>query len=256
MPSPRPRLRPDPDPAGALVSLGLEPGLGPDGLRVADLVPARFPVAVRILHPAVGLDGEPLRWREVADRLGVAFRADIAFEEFAEAPAGTTVEWAEKVTFADVPWSRAPERGSLDAASTAALVRALEGFAVSPDRCGFALWDGYGGEAVLLSRGRGRRRKSGEAEGWEVAPVAVLGRRFVVAEGPLSAAWSLGRELLGRDQSPNLWWDPAWLVVTDVDLMSTFVGCSESCAEAIVAEERLEAVPIDRNAWVSLRRRG
>ncbi len=226
-------------------------------MRVADLVPARFPMAVRILHPATGPEGEPLRWREVAVRLGVAFRADVAFEEFAEAATGTTVTWAEQATSADLPWVEVPERGSLDAVSVAALALVLEGFAVSPDRCGFALWEGYGAEAVLLARGFGRRRRRRPpVAGWDVAPTEVLGRRYVVVEGPVSVASSLGRELLGRDQSPNLWWDPAWLVVTDIDLMSTYVGCSAACAETIVADDGLEAVPIDRDARVSLRRRG
>ncbi len=245
-----PGLRLHPDPHAALHRLGMRPDLPRDGLRVADVVPDRFPAVVRVLHPAVGPEGEPIRWREVADRLGVAFRPDVAFEAFAEEATGTTVQWAEKARGPGLPWI--PERGSLDTASTTALARALERFAADPHACTFALWEGYASEAVILTRGVGPRRR--RLPKLDVAPV--LGRRHAVFQGPVEAAPSVGSEVLGRDQSPNLWWDPAWLVVTDVDLMSTFVGCDEACAQAILAEEGLEAVPIERDAWVSLRPRG
>jgi hypothetical protein len=35
-----------------------------------------------------------------------------------------------------------------------------------------------------------------------------------------------------------------------VELHSTYVGCSERCAEAIVSERRLEAMPIEPTAGV------
>ena len=46
------------------------------------------------------------------------------------------------------------------------------------------------------------------------------------------------------DQSPNLWWpaDQAWCVVTDIDLMSSYVGGSRACIGEVLACPGLEAV--------------
>lgn len=42
----------------------------------------------------------------------------------------------------------------------------------------------------------------------------------------------------------NVWWpeDRAWCVVTDIDLRSTYVGCSSACAQALIDDELLDAV--------------
>jgi len=46
--------------------------------------------------------------------------------------------------------------------------------------------------------------------------------------------------------TPSLVWpdDRAWCVATETDFDSTLVGCSEECAEALVADERLEALQV------------
>ncbi|AOD24491.1 hypothetical protein IM25_18105 [Rhodococcus sp. p52] len=43
---------------------------------------------------------------------------------------------------------------------------------------------------------------------------------------------------------PNLWWpqDRAWLVATDIDLMSTYIGSSTDCALALAAHPDLEVI--------------
>jgi hypothetical protein len=43
---------------------------------------------------------------------------------------------------------------------------------------------------------------------------------------------------------PNLWWpdDRTWCVGTDIDLMTTYVGGSGACIEALVADVRLEVL--------------
>jgi hypothetical protein len=45
---------------------------------------------------------------------------------------------------------------------------------------------------------------------------------------------------------PSLWWpeDRAWCVGTDIDLMSTYVGGSKACIDAVLADDRLEGLPV------------
>jgi hypothetical protein len=48
-----------------------------------------------------------------------------------------------------------------------------------------------------------------------------------------------------HEQSANLWWpaDQAWCVVTDIDLMSSYVGGSAACIAELMATPGLEVVP-------------
>jgi hypothetical protein len=48
-----------------------------------------------------------------------------------------------------------------------------------------------------------------------------------------------------HEQSANLWWpaDRAWCVVTDIDLMSTYVGGSAACIAELLGTPGLESVP-------------
>jgi hypothetical protein len=45
---------------------------------------------------------------------------------------------------------------------------------------------------------------------------------------------------------PSLWWpgDAQWIVGPDIDLMTTYVGASNSAVEALLADERLEVLPV------------
>lgn len=60
------------------------------------------------------------------------------------------------------------------------------------------------------------------------------------------AVWAASRlEFNGWYQSPNLWWprDRAWVVATEIDGYSTFVGGSRDCIDAVLSDPRLEALP-------------
>ena len=50
-----------------------------------------------------------------------------------------------------------------------------------------------------------------------------------------------------HEQSANLWWpaDRAWCVVTDIDLVSTYVGGTAACIADVRACPGLEVVPAD-----------
>jgi hypothetical protein len=52
---------------------------------------------------------------------------------------------------------------------------------------------------------------------------------------------------VGRFQSPNIWWpeDRAWVVATEIDDWTTYVGGTKACVEDLLASEVLEVVPSD-----------
>ena len=93
--------------------------------------------------------------------------------------------------------------------------------------------------------------------------VSLPGRDYILFEGPLSAASELGSrsgELLSaaypeldfdpeafEPQSPNLFWpqDRSWCVATEIDLDSTYVGGSQALVEALLADPRFEAMPVE-----------
>ena len=59
-----------------------------------------------------------------------------------------------------------------------------------------------------------------------------------------------------RFQTANLWWpdDRAWCVATEIDFMSTYVGGSRRCVQALVDHRGLEAMlvePGDGITWAS-----
>ncbi|MGW4196145.1 hypothetical protein [Streptomyces sp. NPDC005004] len=52
-------------------------------------------------------------------------------------------------------------------------------------------------------------------------------------------------DLVG-DGGPEFWWpsDRGWVVTTDHDLLSTYVGCSAETARLLLAEPALETLPV------------
>jgi hypothetical protein len=77
--------------------------------------------------------------------------------------------------------------------------------------------------------------------------MAFNGRDYFLLEGPLDAVLELG-ELLADSvflaQPPNLFWpdDRAWCGATEIDHDSTYLGGSADLIDAVVADDRLEAV--------------
>jgi hypothetical protein len=68
-------------------------------------------------------------------------------------------------------------------------------------------------------------------------------RSYLLLEGPLDAAGELA--MTAYDQSPSLLWpdDRTWLVATDVDLDSTYLGGSAALVRELLGAGHLEAVP-------------
>jgi hypothetical protein len=185
---------------------------------VGQLLPDTFEAYARVFHPAYR-DDAPVRWQTVASWTGKRVHPLMAFERVA--------------AIADGPMSR-PAWGYRPLTGVGPideLVAAVRSFTHSPERCWIGLWDGFGGLEMV--------------EELRTAPrISRPHRSYILFQGPIDAVSAFG--CAGTPwQPPNLWWpdDRAWFVSTDIDLASTYVGGSRASIEAILADERLEALP-------------
>lgn len=241
-------------------------GVGPFGSGVGALVPHGFAAYARILHPAVGPGGEPVRWADVAAWSGrvVHPRAQFAALRRPVPGAGT----------GRAPWAEEPPAGELPGDLLAAAGEVLAGHTGTPGRCWFCAWEGYGWisgarSAAVVTAGRERPVRRGGTAGAEgvaddhrhevvvspAFPAEVAGgprvrlpeRAYFLLEGPLDAVGEMGWLLAGdhfERRPPNLFWpaDRAWCVATEVDLDSTYVGGSEALVRALLGDRRLEVL--------------
>ena len=160
--------------------------------------------------------------------------------------------------------------GHLDDVLLTALVSDLARHTTTPDRCFFALWEGYGdihgGEAAgFLTAFSGPPKWPGRIFTREkpVAPpppafpphvmagplLAVGGEEHLLFAGPVAEAGQWGAAGYGggvpRDiNSPNLMWpaDHAWFVTTSVEGTWTGVGGSAALISTLLSDARLEVV--------------
>jgi len=176
---------------------------------------------VWVLHPASHwVDGveHPVRWREIAPE-GVSI---------------ATAGWSEVSGIglhegtAGPGWDHEPDIGPSPLILPVLLRQILTG--CSEGRLWVGEWDGWGD----------RKRPAGSR------PLTVPGRRYhVTATSP--------RELLtglDRDRLPDVVWDEAgtFIILADIDLPSTVVGCREGITEGLLRNPNLEAVRVDGGA--------
>ncbi|HEY7282036.1 MAG TPA: hypothetical protein VID47_10620 [Actinomycetota bacterium] len=148
--------------------------------------------------------------------------------------------------------------GELPSGQAEVLIEVL-GRHTASERGILLVWDGWGGwgtgislsplgnaddrEARMMEEERRSRLALRE---FERVPRAVIpGREYVILEGPLSRMPHFG--LAGWERWPSAWWphDRAWVVVTEIDSNSTYVGGSREVSAEILASRRLGAVPAD-----------
>ncbi len=211
-----------------------------EGLRgfaesVLSLVPVGFEAYGRLLHPAWRSDlRRRVSWQEVARANGRISHRAMQW--------GSITGSRRYLDVAHQPgiWDHAPETGTLPEELAPVLAALLTRHTATPERCWFAVWEGYGSLAF-------------DAE--DAPAFDIPHRRLRLFSGPISAIQaSLCRPPWW--QSPSLWWpdDRAWCVETEVDLMSTYVGASRQCIGDLVAQPGLEAViadPADGITWDS-----
>jgi hypothetical protein len=224
----------------------LRPRLRRFGSAVTAVVPDGFPAYVRILHPARGTAGQPVRWAEVAAWSGRTMHRLAQFHAI-----GRPVDPAAA---GPPPWDgEPPPAGNLPAELLQVLCATLADHTGTAASCWFCLWDGYGwlhgSPAVgVLSRG-GHAPPVPPALPPEVLHgprVRLPYRDHLLFAGPLAAARELGwTDPYGSffPQSPNLFWprDRAWCVASEIDLFCTLVGGSEALVQALLGDPRLEA---------------
>jgi hypothetical protein len=224
-----------------------------EGVRVGEIVPTGFEAYARILHPAsrrVGDRFEPITWSELARTRGKTIHPEVQLK----ALLGDEFRHS-------APWGELPEADSIPEGLRAPLVEILRRFTRTADRCWFCIWEGYGAwfgghdlntysdTSRSAQRARKReafRRDEREAAAMEQIPKAsIMGgmRRCLVFTGSIDAVPDL---TIGHMScTPNWWWpdDRAWIVVSELDAPSTYVGGSAALAQAILDDPQLEAVP-------------
>lgn len=211
-----------------------------EGLRgfadsVLSLVPAGFEAYARIFHPAwLSQPATRVSWRQVAQANGRVPNRAMQW--------GSITGSERYVHGAHQPgiWDHEPEQGTLPRELAPVLASLLAQHTVTPGRCWFAVWEGYG----CLAPG------AAEAPSFDIPH-----RRLLLFTGPATAVLA---SLCAPPwwQSPSIWWsdDRAWCVETEVDLMSTYVGGTRQCIEELRAHQDLEAViahPADGVTWKS-----
>jgi hypothetical protein len=243
------------------------------GSGVASVVPDDFPAYIRILHPPRGGNNEPLHWADVAARSGRTMHRLVQFHAIERSLSSTEGDGS-------VPPTSPPESGNLSADLLSAICAILAGHTAGKDSCWFCLWEGYGfwesydwlrgGSAASSLIFTAAGNTANDAGVLPVAPsrlpgplpgarVSLPNRNYLLFEGPLDAATEFGWTMPGGSfvpQSPNLFWphDHSWCVASEIDLFCTLVAGSETLAETLLADKRLEAwrvFPGDPVSWDS-----
>ena len=187
---------------------------------LSSFMPDCFEAYVRILHPAYELGADiPVSWGEIAGQRGTTLHAAACFEALA---GGTNRQWQD------------PTLGQMPEATGKELAGILGKFTQSKIHY-FGIWEGYPRMRPILE---------------QAVCVSLPGRVYGLFSGSLDTVLALieERKLLN---GPNLWWpaDKAWLCVSDIDEVSTYVGGSQACISEILASG-LEAFEVEIDARI------
>ena len=195
----------------------IRPRLHPFGRDVGSVIPEGFQGYARLFHP-VEVDGRD-RWRDVALRNGRIVHSEMQFHLISTPRGQTPTELYGK---------REPRHGTLLLEQRRVLVEHLRKATTTQDRCWFCMWEGFGGFE----------------DGGVPERVELPGRKYVLYRGAIDRALQSPDPLL--DQSPNLWWpdDRAWFVASEIDFAWTYVGGEDGLIAGLLADGRLEALPV------------
>jgi hypothetical protein len=206
---------------------------------VLSLVPAGYEAYCRIFHPAWRWGDVP--GRRFEDRTVVRW-SDIAAATGAQAHAGMqlpgiTRNWRIHSGLEGV-YDQAPVEGDVTGEIARGLVDILASHTTTPETCWFGVWEGHGHMSA----------NERQAEIHSAPLFKLPKRRYHLMVGPVEA---------GRDgshgTSANIWWpdDRAWCVTSEIDLPSTYVACSRTCCDEIVASPDIEAYPVRPDATIN-----
>jgi hypothetical protein len=203
--------------SGAWITAGVR-----DDDTVASLVPPVFDAYARVFHPAAryaGDDDVDVTWTEVA-----AANATVAHPAMEWGSITGLMEFYDQADQSPL-WDGAPARGHLPAQVAQAMVRVLRRHTSTPEDC----WFGVPAELITA----------------DAQPLQLGSNAFWLVRGPVElAATNMAEE--PAEQSPGMWWpaDRAWFVVTDPDLVTTYVGAGSACIADLLATPGLEAAAV------------
>ena len=184
------------------------------GLTVAHFVPPVFEAYARLLRPTQ----RGRRWAEIAAQRGIRLTATTRYED---------------ITRLDID---DPAEGSLAAADAAVVAEVLRGFTGTPGRCLFLVGGGVTEDDMfgdLIFGGSRHVVLSGDV----MAVTALATNPFGPGFGIPAEAWPIAAEA---------WWpaDRSWFVYTNPDGFDTHLGGSAVAMEALIADDRIEVLPI------------
>lgn len=188
---------------------------------VGAVIPTGFQAYARVLHPARGgpRGDTPVRWSAVAKWAGRTIHAEVQWEAVSR-PVNAE---------GNQPWVYQPALGQSPEGVRRPLVEDLRRF-TSSDWIWAAVWEGWG---CLPSYP-------------EIPKVRLPGRDYLLFSCPYDLVeHSIFRGAAEGHAAPSLWWPPdlSWFVATEIDFRWTYVGASQACVDALLADERLEVLP-------------
>lgn len=195
------------------------------GVDVGSIVPHGFEAYARILHPIQR--GPHRRWSDLARANGRVAHPTMQLHRIAT-PVGEPPE-SPHVQDSLVAV------GSLPRPECAALADCLARHTSTPERCWFAVWEGWG-----------QIRGLAPDDVWTAGRLRLPQRAYLVLRGAVDDVGDACDRLGGGPaQSPNLWWpaDRAWVVATEIDFGYTYVAGSAAAIADVLAASGLEARP-------------
>lgn len=221
---------------------------------VTGMVGPDFAAYARIFHP---LDDGPdaQRWADVAQIHGRTMHASVEWDQ---------INMVAEESRRGRGFPGDPVIGNLEVQALSALCAILAAHTRTPQRCWFAVWDGWGwqhagGFTLLRSTTSDEPLPPVELapQEWQLdltgPTFALPGRKYHLFGGPVEAGTRIGHWATAEwfnPQSPSIFWpeDHSWCVATEVDADTTLVGGSSDLIAEIINSPLLEALPIARGA--------
>jgi hypothetical protein len=220
-------------------------------LTVGFIVPSGFEAYARLLHPARRLLGSNreqrvvLRWAEIAKVRRKTMHPEVDLHALIDNANEWDYDHWKAISTGEGEWFPPPE--ALEETEALALLSILRGAKSSTDNAWFMLWNGYGDlrpDTPDIPVGTIHR-----VDDPPDVPAGLEGgiwafRHYYVFRGPLDA---LSTWFRWRDEAPNYFWpdNRSWIVATEIDGFSTYVGAPKERIDLILSSPFFEAVPCE-----------
>jgi hypothetical protein len=216
---------------------------------VGEIVPSGFEGYARLLHPARRFFGSsaeqsvPLRWSEIVAARDKTMHPEVELQALIDTRDEFDYDHWKAISTGGGEWF--PPHEWLEETEALALVALLRPYTTTFDEAWFMLWDGYGdlGRAIDdLPRGTIHRVPEPPSVPTELVGRTWAYRHYLVFRGPLGA---MSMWFEWRMEGPNYLWpdDRGWIVATEIDGFSTYVGAPKEGIDRILASPLLEALP-------------